>query len=248
MRVFHKPLPALRVLLHGIVHVATLLAISVPPVELRVPVGLGEIGAYGEILVAERIEHKLQHIASRIVAEGVVGNRKVGLAGVEHAEAVVMLRGENHVAHAGIRTRRSPLRRIEFRWPELIGQSEVPVHVLLIGAGAVACDPLLVADRPRLHDSRNGIESPVNQHAELQVLPLLQVVHYLFVLRPFILRGALVDVSLCEGGQRSEGGQRRCGHDGQHGFHLSHCYFSFQIVSFNLQKYGKKIRILQNRQ
>ena len=85
------------------------------------PVGLREIGAHGEILVAERIEHKLQHIASRIVAEGVVGNGEIGLAGVEHAEAVVMLRGENHVAHASIRTRRSPLRRIEFRRSELIG-------------------------------------------------------------------------------------------------------------------------------
>ena len=72
-------LPAPGVLINGIVHVATFLGIHIPPVVLRVPVGLREVGSDGELLLAEGIQHMLQHIATWIVLKGVLGNGKIGL-------------------------------------------------------------------------------------------------------------------------------------------------------------------------
>ena len=72
-------LPAPGVLVDGVVHVATLLGIRVPPVVLRVPVGFREIGANGELLFTEGIEHMLEHVASWVILEGMFGNREVCL-------------------------------------------------------------------------------------------------------------------------------------------------------------------------
>ena len=130
-------------LLRGIGGVAPAVGIDVPPVVLRVPVGFGEVGAYHEILLAEGFKDVFQHVALRIVAEGMMSDREV-----EHAEAVVVLGGEDHILHAGIFHGVGPLLRVELRGVELVGQSPVPVFILIERARSVLRDPVFVADRP----------------------------------------------------------------------------------------------------
>ena len=150
------------------------------------PVRLREIGADGELLIAESIEHMFQHVATGIVLEGVLGDREVRFVGVEHTETIMVLRGEDHVFHACIAASRSPLGRIKLRGTEFLSKTEVPVHILLIGTCGISCNPVLVADGPRLHHAGHGVQPPMEQHAELQVLPLLQVLHNQLFRRPFI--------------------------------------------------------------
>ena len=156
-----------------------------------------------------------EHIAALIILEGVLGDGVVGRLRVEHAESIVVLRGEDHVFHSGILACRGPLAGVEVSGTELVGQSPVPVQVLLIGAGGVAGDPVLIADAPRLHDARNGIDAPVQQHAEFQVLPLLEVLHYIRFCGPFVSVRLLVQVVLlCYGRCRAEQQGKGSGSDG----------------------------------
>ena len=182
-----EAVPALGILGNGIVHVAALLAIHIPPIVLRVPVGLREVGTNHETSLTIGVEHMAQHIATLVVAEGMTGNGEVGRTGVEHAEAVVVLRGEYHVSHAGITTDIGPLGGVEAPGAKLVGQREIPVYILLIGAGGVARDPVFIAYRPRLHNAGHSIETPMKQHAKLQVLPRTELGDHRRVVGPLVL-------------------------------------------------------------
>ena len=71
-------LPSPRVLVDRVVNVATFLGINIPPIILSVPVGLREIGSYGELLRAECIENILKHIATWIVLKRMFSYSEVG--------------------------------------------------------------------------------------------------------------------------------------------------------------------------
>ncbi len=171
---------------NGIIHVPAFRRIDIPPVILRVPVGLGEVGSYLELVFSECFEHVFQHVALGIVLEGMLGNGEVGLPTVEHAESVVVLGGENHVFHAGVVHRLCPLFGVELGRVELLGKAPIPVFVLLIGHGGVACDPVFINNGPRLHDARYGIEPPMDEHSEFEVLPCFEVFDYILFFGPLI--------------------------------------------------------------
>ena len=166
------------------------------PEPLAVPVGLGEVAANHESLVAEGLEDVFGGVGLRIVGKGTVGDAEVGVLAVEEAEAVVVLRGENHVAHAGVFHGLCPLVGVELRGIEHVAESPVPLFVALIGELGGTRDPVLIADLPRLHDAWHGIESPVHQHAELLVLPLVEVLQYGFVGGPFISVRLFVNIAV----------------------------------------------------
>ena len=213
---FHLPvgvllelLPPPGPLLRGIGGVAPAVGIDVPPVVLRVPVGFGEVGAYHEAFLAEGFKDVFQHVALRIVAEGMMGDGEVGLLGVEHAEAVVVLGGEDHVLHAGILHGVGPLLRVELRGVELVGQSPVPVFILIERARSVLRDPVFVADRPRLDDARHAVDAPVHEHSELLVLPLVEFLQHQLVGGPHVGLRPLVHISLCPSAGRQQQGRQR---------------------------------------
>ena len=109
-----------------------------------------------------------------------------------------MLGGEDHILHTSIGTGLSPLVGVEFCWIELVGQSEIPVHILLICACGIAGNPVFIADRPRLDYTRNGIKSPMEEYTELKVLPSFKIIDYLLFCRPLVnLRTLMNLVFLC---------------------------------------------------
>ena len=147
----------------------------------------------------------LEHIALGIVAKGMVGNGEVGESGVEHAESVVVLGGENHVFHASTLHHVCPLRWVELSGVELVGKSPVPVLVLLVGHGGVASHPFFIADGPTLHDAWHGVDAPMEEDTKLEVLPLVEFVFYFCIAWPFVGGGLLVQVVLlCRKGQTGE--------------------------------------------
>ena len=98
-----------------------------------------------------------------------------GLLGVKHAEAIMVLRGEDDILHARIFGSLNP-----FRWVKML-RVEGFIKVLIISLvlviiRAIAVDPRLVADGPRLHHFPLGVHTPVHHEAELQVLPLADAV------------------------------------------------------------------------
>ena len=221
--VFLELLPSPGPFLCGIGGVATAVGIDIPPVVLRVPVRLREVGAYHEVLLAEGFQHVFQHIALRIVAEGVLGNGEVGLLRVEHTETVVVFRGEDHVLHACIFHRIGPLLGVELRGIELVGQSPVPVFILVEGARGVLRNPVFVADGPRLHDARHAVDAPVHQHSELQVLPLVEFLQHQLIGWPHVSLRPLVHISLCPSASRQRQG---CQH---HHDLLLHIFYLFIV-------------------
>ena len=109
---------------------------------------------------------------------GVGGERDavVGVPRVEHAEAVVVLRGEHDV--------RMPASRAAFA--QRSGSNSVGLNVVcsalvrrlvLVVVVHRAPAPVLVlgAERPGLDDAPLGVGAPVHEQAELQVLPLLEL-------------------------------------------------------------------------
>ena len=72
-------LPSLWMLIDRVVYVAPFLGIHIPPVVLRMPVWLREIGADGKMLGSEGIEHMFKYIATRVVLKGMVGDGEIRL-------------------------------------------------------------------------------------------------------------------------------------------------------------------------
>ena len=187
------------------------------PVVVAVPVGFGEVETCPEALVTEGFHHFAGDVGLGILRErtawvdGGVG----GLLRVEHAKAVVVLRGENDILHARILGGFSP-----FRWVEMLrveGFVKVLViSLILVIIRSVSVNPRLVADGPRLHHFPLGVDAPVHHEAKFQVLPLADAVG-----DNRIGFGELV-VGLGEGGYANEAQQ--CGEK-----MLFHCMISFIV-------------------
>ena len=154
------------------------------------PVGLGEVASYHEVLLAECVKHIPCYVTLRIVLERLaMCYAEVGILRVVHAEAVVMLGCEYHVFHACVLHHVSPLVGIKLRRIELVLQSPIPFLIVVVRQMMLlARYPVYIfrTDTPRLHNARYAVESPVHQHSKLLVLPLVELVKYLLVCRPFI--------------------------------------------------------------
>ena len=148
------------------------------------------------LIIAEGGEYVLKHIAFGIVSECVLGDGIIGESGVKHTESIVVLGGENHIFHPCTLHDFCPLRRIELSGVELIGKSPIPILVLLIGHCGVASNPLLIADRPTLHDTWHGIDAPMKKDTKLEVLPRMELVENLRVRWPFVGGGLSVEIVL----------------------------------------------------
>ena len=193
LETFPTPRPALDV----VIHLSSAFdGIDIPPIVLAVPVGLGEVGANHELLIAEGGEYVLKHIAFGIVPECVLSDGVISESGVKHTESIVVLGGENHIFHPCTLHDFCPLRRIELSGVELIGKSPIPILVLLIGHCGVASNPLLIADRPTLHDTWHGIDAPMKKDTKLEVLPRMEFVENLRVGWPFVGGGLSVEIVL----------------------------------------------------
>ncbi len=156
------------------------------PEPFAVPVGLREITAHPYIFLTEGIEHPSGHIALGIVFEGMFGDGEIGVLRVEHAETVVVLGREDHVLHTSILHHVRPLFGVEVHGVELVFQSPIPFLVRIIVVH-VACNPVFGADRPRLYDSGNGVDAPVEEHAKLLILPVVELGQHCGVGRPHIV-------------------------------------------------------------
>ena len=163
------------------------------PETVVMPVRLREISSDHEILLPEGVENIFSHILLGVVLEGSVSDAEVVIFRVEHAETVMVFRREYHVLHSGFREHVGPLVWIEIHWVELFREAPVPLFVVFIDRAFRAADPILVANAPGLHDSRNAVKPPVHQNAKLKVLPAVQFFQYqrirgpLVVIRMFVL-------------------------------------------------------------
>ncbi len=162
---------------NGIVHMPVRGGIAVPPIVLRVPVGFGEIGPNHHILVAEGLKHILGHIGLGMVGKGAFGDGIVAVLGVIHGKTIMVLGGENHIFHTRFFGGGGPLVGIELSGVEFLIEIPVPLFVSIVVHGAVARNPVFVfrTYRPRLHDAGYGIQTPVDNHAEFEILPLVKV-------------------------------------------------------------------------
>ena len=103
----------------------------------------------------------------------------VGLRRVEHAKAIMMLGGKNHVTHAGVLRRARPLLRVELLRVKSLAQVFICRDIRKIIARVVPLSlaPTLVfrTDRPRLDDPPLAVGPPVHHQPELEVLPPRQL-------------------------------------------------------------------------
>ncbi|OPZ73917.1 MAG: hypothetical protein BWY79_02194 [Actinobacteria bacterium ADurb.Bin444] len=119
-----------------------------------VPVHDREVVAGPDARLLEGLVVHRQHV----LAVGRVGDLVVGGLGVPHAEAVVVLGGEDGVLDAGLLRQRRPFVRVVLHRVELGGQ----LLVLLLRDLADVADPLTLAEQ--------GVDTPVDEQAELDVL------------------------------------------------------------------------------
>ena len=142
--------------------------------------GVGETAGVMPVLGLRIVESQLDALLlagrgqflERIAMEGrgVDDVVRAGL-GVEHGEAVVVLRGDDDVLHAGVLGDRHPLVGVELHRVELLGVAGVFGH----GDLAVVHDPL--ADAADLlavvGAGGHAVEAPVDEHAEAGLAPPL---------------------------------------------------------------------------
>ena len=189
--------PTLGILLNLVVMAAVWSGFLGPPIVVAMPVGFREIGAGHKAFVAEGVEHIAQRILARIALETAVGDIEIGGLGVPQAETVVMLGGENHIFHAGILCHACPLFGVKLHGVEIVNQAPVPLLVFLVSLVLWRSNPVLRGDCPRFHHAGNRIQAPVQQYAELQVLPTFQFLHHLRVGGPNVVFRLLVHIRLC---------------------------------------------------
>ena len=157
-----------------VVHVAVGGGPLVCPIVVAMPVGLAEIEAYPHILAAESVGHTTGEVClCRTIRAGA---GIVGVAAVEHAEAVVVLGGENHIFHTSALGGRSPSMRVEMLGVEGFVQCPIRALVVLV-VGAIPIYPWFITDIPTFHDAPLGIDAPMHHKAELQILPLGDALH-----------------------------------------------------------------------
>ena len=101
----------------------------------------------------------------------------VRLLRVEHAEAVVVLRREHDVLHPRVFRGLRPALRIELHRIERRLQRSRTPSCTSRSRPSIAPAPRLVlrAERPRLDDAPLGVGAPVHEQAELEVLPLVEL-------------------------------------------------------------------------
>ena len=147
------------------------------PIVIAVPVGLGEIEACPEALFTKGLDHRTSDVSFGILGEGTrrVDGGVGGLLGIEHAEAVMVLRGENDVFHARAFGGFGPFRWVEMLWVNGLVKILV-ISLVLVIIRAIAINPRLVADGPLLHHFPLGVDAPVHHKTEFQVLPLADAV------------------------------------------------------------------------
>ena len=109
-----------------------------------------------------------------------MGAAVVGFGGLEHAEAVVVFGGEDHIFHARVGSGFGPTVGVEAARVEGAVQLLVVELVLLVG-GALAVDPGFAADAPGLDHAPLAIDAPVGHEAELEVLPFFEAMEYQWV-------------------------------------------------------------------
>jgi hypothetical protein len=113
--VLHEPLPAIRVPLDVVVGIAIRRREVGPPVVRAVPVRLREVSADPEAPLPEGLKDRGGDVGLRVCVER--GRRcrdaVVRQPSVKHAEAVVMLGGEDDILHAGVMRGPGPALRIE---------------------------------------------------------------------------------------------------------------------------------------
>ena len=182
--VLDEPGPFLGVRLGVVVRVAGPRRGGGVPVVGVMPVGFGEINADAELLLAKGVKDSARHVGPGVGVERDVGpgDAKVGLLGVEHAEAVVVLGGEDDVLHAGGLGHACPSGGVEPGGIERAGQSPViapeAVDVLAaLGPGleVIGARPAVFLDqRPRLDTAPLAVRAPVHHEAELEILKPLQ--------------------------------------------------------------------------
>ena len=122
LREGHVVLIPVGVLVHLVVDAPARGGVVRIPEPFAVPVGLGEVGADQEALRTEGVEDVLGDVLPGVRGEwSGLGDGKVRVFGIEHAESVVVLRREDHVLHAGVFEDIGPLLRVEVHRVEDLG-------------------------------------------------------------------------------------------------------------------------------
>ena len=174
-------LPPLAVLIgvELIVSAASGTSVIVVPEPLAVPVGLGEVAANPEVFLAEGIEDVARNVRFRIAGEGrSLGDGEIRIFRVEHAEAIMVLRGENHILHASVLHDVSPLVRVELVGVKERREVPIPFFVAFIGETLRARNPVFRTDGPAFADARHGVDAPMEEDSEFQVLPFVELVQH----------------------------------------------------------------------
>ena len=120
LRELHITLPPVRMHLPPVIGIPVGRGVIGIPEAGMVPVRLGKIGAGKETLRAESLEDIFGRILAGIGGKGTVGDAEVRVLRVEETEPVVVLRGEDHILHAGPTEDFGPLRRVEIDGIELL--------------------------------------------------------------------------------------------------------------------------------
>ena len=139
-------LPPVWMLLLLVVDAAVRGCIIRVPEPFAVPVWFGEITANHESLVSVGIEYLFGDVVAWILAERSMGDGEVGIFGIKHAEAIVVLGGEDHILHTCLFHHVCPFARVEVHWIEGIFLTPVPCLVLLVGWFAFTYNPVFRTD------------------------------------------------------------------------------------------------------
>ena len=180
--------PTFGILGYGVVVVTVVGGTGRPPVVGAVPVGFAETGPRHQTLGTESIEDMTCHVATFVVPKGTMCYVVVGLSGIPKAETVVMLGGENGIAHPCLPSHASPLGRIETSRVELLVERPVPTLELVVGTRSIGRYPVLTGKWPRLTYTWHAVHSPMEQDTELLVLPPLELSQHLPLFGPHIGR------------------------------------------------------------
>ena len=127
-----------------------------------------------------------------------------------------MLGGKHHIFHSGVLHDSGPLFRVEFGGIELVLQAPVPFLVLVVRHVPPAVYPvdILGANAPRLYNAGHRVKPPVEDDAELEVAPPVELFTHFGIGRPFVGRATAVYVGthfLCGGmkGKKGREGHKR---------------------------------------
>ena len=195
----HILFPELRVLADVIVDVARGSRAELRgPVVRAVPVRFGKIGGDGHAAAAEFPVERADDIRVAVRVEGAVGGGDLVVRGfrIVHAEAVMVLGGEQKILEAAFLCKLRPGSRVELHGVE--GFVCVPILLLAFlarGPGEILLAPcgVAVAQRPAFVGAQLAARRPVHHKAELEPHEPFQVLLHLGRAgRNILLRGCVV--------------------------------------------------------